>query len=73
MVLSDYVYIEKFGSTSSLNAKALANAIFADGTDAEITVKEVLGVKNKTTIANYGTSKAGWYTYSKNTANEYTL
>ena len=73
VVLSDYVYIEKFGSTSSLNAKALANAIFADGTDAEITVKEVLGVKNKTTIANYGTSKAGWYTYSKNTANEYTL
>ena len=73
MVLSDYVYIEKFGSTSSLNAKALANAIFADGTDAEITVKEVLGVKNKTTIANYGTSMAGWYTYSKNTANEYTL
>ena len=73
VVLSDYVYIEKFGSTSSLNAKALANAIFADGTDAEITVKEVLGVKNKTTIANYGTSMAGWYTYSKNTANEYTL
>ena len=67
------MYIEKFGSTSSLNAKALANAIFADGTDAEITVKEVLGVKNKTTIANYGTSMAGWYTYSKNTANEYTL
>ena len=73
VVLSDYVYIEKFGSTSSLNAKALANAFFADGTDAEITVKEVLGVKNKTTIANYGTSMAGWYTYSKNTANEYTL
>ena len=73
VVLSDYVYIEKFGSTSSLNAKALANAIFADGTDAEITVKEVLGVKNKTTIASYGTSMAGWYTYSKNTANEYTL
>ena len=73
VVLSDYVYIEKFGSTSSLNAKALANAIFADGTDAEITVKEVLGVKNKTTIANYDTSMAGWYTYSKNTANEYTL
>ena len=73
VVLSDYVSIEKFGSTSSLNAKALANAIFADGTDAEITVKEVLGVKNKTTIANYGTSMAGWYTYSKNTANEYTL
>ena len=73
VVLSDYVYIEKFGSTSSLNAKALANAIFADGTDAEITVKEVLGVKNKTTIAGYGTSMAGWYTYSKNTANEYTL
>ena len=73
VVLSDYVYIEKFGSTSSLNVKALANAIFADGTDAEITVKEVLGVKNKTTIANYGTSMAGWYTYSKNTANEYTL
>ncbi|MFR9256633.1 MAG: hypothetical protein ACLVJ6_14665 [Merdibacter sp.] len=30
-------------------------------------------MKNKTTIANYGTSMAGWYTYSKNTANEYTM
>ncbi|MFR9256634.1 MAG: hypothetical protein ACLVJ6_14670 [Merdibacter sp.] len=32
MVPSDYVYIEKFGSTSSLNAKALANAIFGRAT-----------------------------------------
>ena len=77
VVLSDYVFIEKFGSTSSLNSKAVANAVFPDGTDAEIVVKEAFdGTKQETvksTIAGWGTSKAGWYTYSKNSSDEYTL
>lgn len=77
MVLSDYVFISEFGHTSSLNSKAVANAVFPDGTDAEIVVKEAFdGTKqetNKTTISGWNTAKAGWYTYSKNSDNEYTL
>ena len=77
VVLSDYVFISEFGHTSSLNSKAVANAVFPDGTDAEIVVKEAFdGTKqetNKTTISGWNTAKAGWYTYSKNSDNEYTL
>ena len=82
VVLSDYVFIEDFGSTSGLNKKAVANAVFPDGTDAEIVVKEAFdGTKQETvksTIAGWKTSvpatdHSGWYTYSKNSSNEYTL
>ncbi len=82
VVLSDYVFIEDFGSTSGLNKKAVANAVFPDGTDAEIVVKEAFdGTKQETvksTIAGWKTSvpatdHSGWYTYSKNSSDEYTL
>ena len=81
VVLSDYVFIEDFGSTSGLNKKAVANAVFPDGTDAEIVVKEAFdGTKQETvksTIAGWtiasGNDHSGWYTYSKNSSDEYTL
>ena len=84
VVLSDYVYIEAFGSTSSLSAKAVAKAIFPDGTSAEIAVKEAYDkktpangqVKNQSTIAGWRldiTNHDGWYTFSKNSSGEYTL
>ena len=80
VVLSDYVFIEKFGSTSSLNSKAVANAVFPDGTDAEIVVKEAYDIQNGKQETNKGNiahwtvaDHAGWYTYSKNSDNEYTL
>ena len=80
VVLSDYVFIEDFGSTSDLNKKAVANAVFPDGTDAEIVVKEAYDIQNdkqetvKSNIAAWtAANHAGWYTYSKNSDNEYTL
>ena len=80
VVLSDYVFIEEFGSTSGLNKKAVANAVFPDGTDAEIVVKEAYSitdkkqVTDKSAIAKWtAADHAGWYTYSKNSSNEYTL
>ena len=80
VVLSDYVFIEDFGSTSGLNKKAVANAVFPDGTDAEIVVKEAYDIQNdkqetvKSNIAVWtAANHAGWYTYSKNSDNEYTL
>ena len=83
IVLSDYVYISAFGSTSGLNTKAVANAIFPDGTSEEIVVKEAYDkktpsngqVKTKSSIVAFGTDpkNIGWFTYSKNSAGEYTL
>ena len=81
VVLSDYVFISEFGTTSGLNTKAVANAIFPDGTESEIVVKEAYDSTSKTQVkkgtvatwtGEYGTH-AGWYTYSKNSDNEYTL
>ena len=81
VVLSDYVFISEFGTTSGLNTKAVANAIFPDGTESEIVVKEAYDNSTKTQVkkgtvagwtGEYGTH-AGWYTYSKNSDNEYTL
>ena len=74
---NSYVYIREFGSQSGLasTAKAVANAYFADGTNAEITIKKVNGVDSKSTIAGYKTSDTycKWYTYTVNGNNEYTL
>ena len=72
---NSYVYISEFGSTSGLNSTAVANAYFADGTNAEITVKKVGNVDKKSTIAGYGTNDTycKWYTYTKDSNNNYTL
>lgn len=75
-VSSSYVYIAQFGATSSLSAKAVADAYFTDGTNSEITVKKVGSVSSSSTIAGYkndGTYINHWYTYTKNSAGEYTL
>ncbi len=83
VVLSDYVYIKEFANPNGLttSAKAVAYAIFSDGTYDEITVKEAydktedVQEKDKSEIGSWGTTAAqiGWFTYSKNSANEYTL
>ena len=75
---NSYVYIREFGKQTGLSttAKAVANAYFADGTNAEITVKKVGSEDNKTTIASSAFNNAHsnlWYTYTKNSNNEYTL
>ena len=83
VVLSDYVYIAEFGSSSGMTStsRALANAIFPDGTTDEIVVDKAYDkkageqVSSKSTIARWGTDadQIGWFTYSKNSADEYTL
>ena len=86
MVSNDFVYIDDFGGTSGLGTKAVADAYFTDGTNSEITVGKVDGVKNKTLIAQtygFGPSKpknlatnheyVHWYTYSASSGGEYTL
>ena len=83
VVLSDYVYIAEFGSSSGMTStsRALANAIFPDGTTDEIVVDKAYDkkageqVSSKSTIAGWRTDaeQIGWFTYSKNSADEYTL
>ena len=80
VVASNYVYVSEFAQPSGLsNGKVVASAYFTDGTTADITVKDRLGKSSKTDIMGLKdvsgkyTQNAGWYTYSKNSANEYSL
>ena len=74
MVLTDYVFITKIGSSSDLNTKAMAEAIFTDGSKKEINLVKVLGEKSASQIiTNKATYVNKWYTFSKNADNEYTL
>ena len=75
VVSSDkYVYIyetEKDGVLSSKSVKS--SAYFLDGTNKVITLKKVLGVKAKDITKNATANIKGWYTYSVNSDDEYTL
>ena len=79
VVASNYVYVSEFAIPSGLsNGKVVASAYFTDGTTADITIKDRYGSSNKAALGLTGgvtvsASAAGWYTYSKNSANEYSL
>ena len=83
VVLTDYVYIVEFGRNHNMTStsRAMAYAIFPDGTADEIVVKEAYDivtpsngqVTNKNTIGTWTTGHNGWYTYSVNANDEYTL
>ena len=79
VVASNYVYVSEFAQPTGLTTgKVVASAYFTDGTTADITVKDRLGKSSKTDIMGTAvsgkyTQNAGWYTYSKNSANEYSL
>ena len=79
VVASNYVYVSEFAKPSGLSSgKVVASAYFTDGTTADITIKDRYGSSNKAALGLTGgvtvsASAAGWYTYSKNSANEYSL
>ena len=79
VVASNYVYVFEFAQPSGLSSgKVVASAYFTDGTTADITIKDRYGSSNKAALGLTGgvtvsASAAGWYTYSKNSANEYSL
>ena len=74
MVLTDYVFINEIGQTSTLTTKAVAEAIFTDGSKKEINLVKVLGEKSASQIiTNKATYEKKWFTYSKNADSEYTL
>ena len=79
VVASNYVYVSEFAQPSGLSSgKVVASAYFTDGTTDDITIKDRYGSSNKAALGLTGgvtvsASAAGWYTYSKNSANEYSL
>ena len=75
VVSSNYVYVSEFAQPSGLsNGKVVASAYFTDGTTADITVKEAfVGGTMTSNKAAIKAASAGWYTYSSNSANEYSL
>ena len=74
----NYVYIKKTATASNLASKLIADAYFTDGTNKEITVKTL---KNASKVDMTSAAKldgatedyAGWYSYSINSKDEYTL
>ena len=82
VVSSNYVYVSEFAQPSGLSSgKVVASAFFTDGTTKDITVKEAYigsGMTSSKNVILGGstapyTTNAGWYTYSVNSAGEYSL
>ena len=77
-----YVFITGAEQPSSLSSTVKANAYFMDGTNAEITLKKITdkdiatdvnGKAVSTTKASDLVQTYGWYTYSKDSNDKYTL
>ena len=67
--MGNYVYISVVAPENNLTSKTIADAYFSDGTNETITLKpgtDLTGVASRTPIGN-------WYSYSKNSKDEYTL
>jgi len=82
VVSSNYVYVSEFAQPSGLSSgKVVASAFFTDGTTKDITVKEAYigsGMTSSKNVILGGstapyTKNAGWYTYSVNSSDEYSL
>ena len=83
LTTSDYLFVRNWGTTGgTLNTSAYADVVFTDGKKATVKVKSAYDyvsgneIKNEGTINGWNNVAAQmnkWYTYSKNSADEYTL
>ena len=71
----NYLYVDGMAKASGLSDTIVADAYFADGTNAEITVKKIDGANAETVITTTtrDTTKNEWYKYSKDSNGKYTL
>ena len=70
IVGGNYVFITEADNEGMLSSSnVIAKAYFSDGTEDTITLKKVDGSTNKTSMK----AAAGWYSYSKDSADKYTL
>ena len=66
---NSYVYIADVGAYSTTGKTAVGNAYFTDGTYDEIVIKKVDGETGSSATQ----AARGWYTFSKDTSDKYTL
>ena len=76
--MGNYVYINGIAKETNLSTKDISDAYFSDGANETITIKELrnaAGQKQTITYAsgNRTDSYNGWYSYSRNSKDEYTL
>ena len=80
--VGSYVYISAIANQTNLSTKVIGDAYFTDGVNEEIVIKNIYAADGSTDLAaglTGGTTKLddatikGWYSYSKNSKDEYTL
>ena len=76
--VGNYVYIDAIAKETNLSTKTIADAYSYDGTNQTITIKELRDENGDKVTISYGsdnrtTSYNGWYSYSRNSSDEYTL
>ena len=79
LAVGSYVYIAAIANQTNLSSTVIADAYFTDGTNETITVKSIKdgatdlteGLEDDNRLD--GANIKGWYSYSKNSKDEYTL
>ena len=78
--VGNYVYIDAIATQTNLSTKVIADAYFTDGTNETIVVKEMKNGAADLTTRQTGSlpplednTVKGWFSYSKNSKDEYTL
>ena len=71
----NYLYVDGMAKASGLSDTIVADAYFADGTNAEITVKKIgtSAAETVVTTTTRDTTQNAWYKYSKDSNGKYTL
>ncbi|MCI8303756.1 MAG: hypothetical protein HFF52_03920, partial [Lawsonibacter sp.] len=81
MSVGNYVYIAAIANETNLSTKVVAEAYFTDGRDETITAKSITAADGTTDLSEglrdedrlATDAVKGWYSYSRNSKNEYTL
>lgn len=77
--VGNYVYIDGIAKETNLSTKDIADAYFYDGTNETITIKELRDKDGNPVAISYAANATrtdnhnGWYSYSRNSKDEYTL
>ena len=76
LAVGSYVYIAAIANQTNLSTTVIADAYFTDGTNETITVKTIEDEDgDPVNVGSTGRNEAvaGWYSYSRNSKDEYTL
>ena len=77
--MGNYVYINGIAKETNLSTKDISDAYFSDGANETITIKELRDEDSRKVDVEYDPGETrtddynGWYSYSRNSKDEYTL